>query len=161
IPRVSEVRAFLADKRPDKRRRLVDNLLGGPLYANHFTNVYRSVLLQGGNNQQVQFLAPQVENWGRARLRDHAPYDKMARDLLTAQAVFPRAGRGGTGGGGAGGAAAYDANAAAFYQANELKADNLAAATSRVFLGVKIECAQCHDHPFAKWSRKQFWEYTA
>src|SRR5262245_26647428 len=125
IPRVSEVRAFLADKRPDKRRRLVDNLLGGPLYANHFTNVYRSVLLQGGNNQQVQFLAPQVENWVRARLRDNAPYDKMARDLLTAQAVFPRAGRGGTGGGGAGGAAAYDANAAAFYQANELKADNL------------------------------------
>src|SRR5690348_5819674 len=49
----------------------------------------------------------------------------------------------------------------AFYQANEYKPDNLAAHTSRLFLGVKIECAQCHDHPFAKWTRKQFWEYTA
>jgi hypothetical protein len=55
----------------------------------------------------------------------------------------------------------YDPTAIAFYQANEMKADNLAAATSRLFLGVKIECAQCHDHPFAKWTRKQFWEYTA
>jgi hypothetical protein len=49
----------------------------------------------------------------------------------------------------------------AFYQANEYKPDNLAAHTSRLFLGVKIECAQCHDHPFAKWTRRQFWEYTA
>jgi hypothetical protein len=49
----------------------------------------------------------------------------------------------------------------AFYQANEMKPDNLSAATSRLFLGVKIECAQCHDHPFAHWTRKQFWEYTA
>src|SRR5262245_46435971 len=107
IPRVSEVRIFLADKRPDKRRRLVDKLLGGPLYVNHFTNVYRAVLLPGGNNQQVQFLAPQVEAWVRARIRVNAPYDKMVRDLLTAQAVFPRAGRGGAGG--AGGATGYDA----------------------------------------------------
>ncbi len=50
---------------------------------------------------------------------------------------------------------------AAFYQATELKPENLAAKTSRLFLGVKLECAQCHDHPFARWSRKQFWEYAA
>jgi hypothetical protein len=49
---------------------------------------------------------------------------------------------------------------AAFYFANENKAENLAATTSRVFLGVKLECAQCHAHPFAKWTRNQFWEYA-
>src|SRR5437660_626895 len=48
-----------------------------------------------------------------------------------------------------------------FFLANENKAENLAGATSRVFLGVKIECAQCHAHPFAKWSKEQFWEFAA
>ena len=51
--------------------------------------------------------------------------------------------------------------AVAFYQANELKAENLAASTSRLFLGVQLQCAQCHNHPFARWKREQFWEYAA
>src|SRR5262249_23174247 len=54
-----------------------------------------------------------------------------------------------------------DTSAAAFYQANEFKPENLAGSTARLFLGVKLECAQCHDHPFAKWSRDQFWQYAA
>ena len=48
-----------------------------------------------------------------------------------------------------------------FYQANEAKAENLGAAVSRLFLGVKLECAQCHDHPFAPYTREQFWEFAA
>jgi hypothetical protein len=154
IPRVSEVRSFLDERRKDKRARLVEKLLESSTYVNHFTNVWRSLLLPQNNNQQVQFLAGQIEGWARRRVRDNAPYDKMVRELITATlAVGARPGLlpG----------AAYDAGSAAFYQANEMKPDNLAAATSRLFLGVKIECAQCHDHPFAKWTRRQFWEYTA
>jgi hypothetical protein len=49
----------------------------------------------------------------------------------------------------------------AFYLANQQLPENLAAATSRLFLGVKLECAQCHNHPFAKWKRQQFWELAA
>src|SRR5207249_1845795 len=48
-----------------------------------------------------------------------------------------------------------------FLLANEQKPENLAANVSRVFLGVKLECAQCHDHPLARWSRIQFWEMAA
>src|SRR5262249_2704978 len=48
-----------------------------------------------------------------------------------------------------------------FYQAKGAKAENLAATTARLFLGVRIECAQCHDHPFAKWKREQFWGQAA
>jgi len=59
------------------------------------------------------------------------------------------------------GMAANNANPAAFYFVNENKPENLAAATTRTFLGVKLECAQCHAHPFAKWSRDQFWEFAA
>ena len=152
IPRVSEVRAFLADKRPDKRRRLVDKLLAGANHANHFANVWRSLLLPDSNSQQARFFAGEIEGWIRARIRANTPYDKMVRDLVSADV---------TDGGARRVMARYDRGAAAFFQANEMKPDNLAAATSRLFLGVKIECAQCHDHPFAKWSRKQFWEYAA
>src|SRR5262249_43756665 len=50
---------------------------------------------------------------------------------------------------------------AAFFAANENKPENLAGSTARMFLGVKIECAQCHKHPFASWTRQQFWEFAA
>ena len=55
-----------------------------------------------------------------------------------------------------------DENASAFYQANENKAENLAAATARHFLGLKLECAQCHDdRSGGNWTREQFWELAA
>jgi hypothetical protein len=155
IPRVSEVRAFVDDRKADKRRRLVAKLLESNTYVNHFTNVWRALLLPNSNNQQAQFLAPQMEGWVRRHLQDNTPYDRMVRELLTttvaADRTRPNLLINST----------NNANAAAFFQANEFKAEDVAAATSRLFLGVKIECAQCHDHPFAKWTRKQFWEYAA
>src|SRR5436190_7790573 len=154
IPRVSEVRAFLDDKRSDKRRKLVDKLLGTSNHVNHFTNVWRTLLLPNNNNQQVQFLSAQIDAWVKPLIRANTNYDKVVRDLLTATIANRMGGfRPVPGGSGQ--------NAVAFYQANEMKPENIAAATSRLFLGVKLECAQCHDHPFAKWTRKQFWEYAA
>jgi hypothetical protein len=148
IPRVAEVHAFLEDRAPDKRRRLVDRLLAGPHYARHFANVWRALLLPQANNPQLQqLLGPQLEAWARRRLRDNQPLDRIVRELLTAS-LAP-------------GAGAPDPAALAFYQANEFKPENLAASTSRLFLGVKLGCAQCHDHPFAPWRRQQFWEFAA
>jgi hypothetical protein len=103
----------------------------------------------------VQFLAGQIEQWARVRVRDNTPYDKMVYSLITTPIAFNGVVRFNPGNSG------IDPGVVAFYQANEMMPENLAAATSRLFLGVKIECAQCHDHPFAKWTRKQFWEYTA
>jgi hypothetical protein len=162
IPRVSEVRKFLDDKAPDKRRKLVADLLGdtrrddgkdfNPQYVTNFTNVWRAVMLPQGNNQQVQFLAPQMEAWLRRRIRENVPYDQMVRELLTAPTNFDRRGANQN---------QIDPTALAFYQANENKPENLGAAASRLFLGIKLECAQCHNHPFAKWKRDQFWEFAA
>src|SRR5205823_8043085 len=90
IPRVSEVRAFVADRREDRRGRLVEKLLQGSNYVNHFTNTWRTLLLPQNNNQQVQFLANQIETWARQRVRDNTPYDKIVRDLLTTQVNFNR-----------------------------------------------------------------------
>src|SRR5206468_1048089 len=81
---------------------------------------------------------------------------QFVRELLThgAGPVWGRAG-------GAGLAFADDVSPQEFYLAKEMKPENLAAVTARLFLGVRLECAQCHDHPFGRWSRRQFWSFAA
>ncbi len=153
IPSVTEVRQFLDDKRPDKRRRLVEQLLQGPRYVTHFTNVWRALLLpETMASLQARILAPGFEAWLRKKLQQNTPYDALVRELLTQ----PMNGRGQNPFGQQG-----EPTPIAFYLAKEVKPENLAAASSRLFLGVKIECAQCHNHPFAQWKRDQFWSYAA
>jgi hypothetical protein len=153
IPSLIEVRDFLDDDRPNKRRLWVDQILRADpddlsyqdAYVNHFINVWRYVLLaqtdQQGLNQQ-----PALETWLRQRLKANVGYDHLVRELLTQ----PIGGNWDQTGG----------SVAVYYQANELKPENLAGSTARLFLGVRLECAQCHDHPFEKWTRTQFWEYA-
>jgi hypothetical protein len=155
IPSVTEVRDFLDDDRPNKRRLWVDRILQGDAadssyrhaYVNHFTNVWRAWLL-AQTNQQAQFQQPALEAWLQHRLKANVGYDQMVRELLT-QPVGGNQGRGGT-----------EGSAAVFYQANEFKPENLAGSTARLFLGVKLECAQCHNHPFDRWTRTQFWQFA-
>jgi hypothetical protein len=154
IPAVAEVRAFLDDPRPDKRRRLVEHLLEGPRYVTHFTNVWRALLLpESMNNVQTGFLAPGFESWLRGKLQQNTPYDAMVRELLTLPMDGPVRNPFGQPNG--------TPTPIAFYLAKEVKPENVAAAVSRLFLGVKIECAQCHDHKFADWKREQFWSFAA
>lgn len=152
IPRAAEARAFLDDTTPDKRARLVEKLLDSPGYVTHFTNTWRGLMLPEANN--LRFLDFNFNAWVGRQVRDNVGYDKMVHELLTAPVVN-------TGGRGFGFPQAGAATPIAFYQANEQKPENLAASTARLFLGLKLECAQCHDHPFAKHTRKQFWELAA
>jgi hypothetical protein len=155
IPRVSAVRAFLEGQSPDRRRRLVERLLESPGYVEHFSNVWRTVLLSEAV-QRNQGEAASIQAWLKVQIRTNAPYDQMVREILTAPTPFGTAGPGAP--------APVRGNGlapTAFYQANEFKAENLASATSRIFLGVRLECAQCHDHPFASWKKTNFWEYAA
>jgi hypothetical protein len=155
MPRLNvQMHSWLADKSPDKRRRLIEQMLETGMYVEHFTNIWRHMLLPPGNNQQAQQLAANFDPWLRKQFRENVPYDVMVRELLTAP--LPANAQQGM---------QADPRAAptplAFYQLNELKAENLAASATRLFLGVKLECAQCHDHPFAQWKKKQFWEFAA
>jgi hypothetical protein len=157
IPSITEIRDFLDDDRPDKRRLWVDRILQADpddpsyrhAYVNHFANVWRAWLLTQ-TNQQALFEQPALEQWLRQRLKANVGYDQLVRDLLSEEAgnVNRRTG-------------SLDGSASAFYLANEFQPENLAGSTARLFLGVKLECAQCHNHPFAQWTRKQFWEYAA
>jgi hypothetical protein len=159
IPPVSEVRAFLADPAPDKRRRLIDRLIDGPDYVNRFTEVWRTTWLP--DEAEALGLRPGFEAWLRARLAANVGYDRMVREILVSNPqgdprltdlgsiAVP------------GMAQPNGVSPAGFYVANESKPEKLAGATSRLFLAVRLECAQCHNHPFAAWTQEQFWEYAA
>src|SRR5262249_46822837 len=149
---VREVRDFLADKRPDKRARLVENLLEHPRYVTHFTAVYRALLLpEASTSFQLGVQAGGFESWLRGQLAKNAGWDKIATELLTAPVAGGRGGPFAVGGAGPG----------AFYFAKEFKPEELAGAAGRLFLGGNIGCAPCHPHPFPSWKREQFWGFAA
>jgi hypothetical protein len=155
IPSVAETRAFLVDSRADRRQRLVEQLLSNSRYVVHFTNVWRALLIpEASNNFLVRTQQGSFEGWLKKQVAANNGYDRMTRDLLTAPV-------------GADGFAALaniyggDASPMAFYSAKEFKPESLAAGTARIFLGVSVECAQCHNHPFADWKREQFWSFAA
>jgi hypothetical protein len=156
VPSVAEARRFLTSKRADRRERLINELLDGPRYPLHFSRVWRALWLpEAAATIQGTILAPGFENWLRKHLAANTPYNKVVHELLT---VKLPSGRGQEL---IGESFAGKPSPVAFYMAKEGKPENLAAGTSRLFLGVKIECAQCHPHPFADWKREQFWGLAA
>lgn len=156
IPRVADVHEFLADRSPEKRRKLIDRLLDDPRYAHHFANVWRAELApEIASDRGASVFQAGFEAWLRDQLGANVPYDRMVRELLTVPLSTDIA----------------DAtpvlrdperpNPIAFFAVKEAKPENLAAAVTRTFLGVRLECAQCHNHPFARWKQDQFWGQAA
>jgi hypothetical protein len=150
IPTLLQIRDYLENDSPNKLEERVDELLASPQFASNFSHYFRSVMLGGSNNMQAQAFQFQFEGWLRNRLSGNTSYDKIAREVVSAPASNQGVpiNQGGF-------------SPTAFYLVNENKAENLAGAAARVFLGIRIECAQCHKHPFAKWTRPQFWELAA
>jgi hypothetical protein len=150
IPSVTEARSFLADRRSDKRQRLVASLLAQPRYPTWFASVWRGLLLpEADTNLQIRVQGPAFERWLRNWLASERGYDWMVRELLTAP-TQPGMGRFASG-----------SELGIFYVAKENKPEELAATASRLFLGINIGCAQCHNHPFANWKKEQFWSFAA
>ncbi|AMV25715.1 hypothetical protein VT84_15060 [Gemmata sp. SH-PL17] len=152
IPTVAEARAFIEDKATDKRAKLIDKLVASGGYTRHAATFWRRIWIPQADTPQFARLADGFEEWLAARLAEDARYDAIVRELLVAPtAQRPRRGYRPEGG----------QAAQTFFTASESKPENLAANTARAFLGVNLDCAQCHDHPFAKWTREQFWETAA
>jgi hypothetical protein len=153
IPNILEVRDFLDDDRPDKRRIWVDDLLkgirkdgGGDTYSDHFASAWGEWIIPpaaAADEQQRGYLSYAFQNWLRPQLRDNLRYDELVKRIILANSNQGQ-------------------DAGVFFQANENKPENLASATARLFLGIRLECAQCHDdRSGGNWSREQFWEMTA
>lgn len=153
IPTVADALDFFEDSRPDKRARLVDSLLESPAYLARATEIYRAMLLpEADTDAAIRQSAPTFEAWLRKRVAENVGYDEIVRQVLTARLNANR-GRAAT--------ERADPTPLAFYVAKDGKPENLAAGAARVFLGLRIECAQCHNHPFAHWKREEFWGLAA
>ena len=113
------------------------------------------LLPEADTDGQVRALAPTFEAWLRKKVAEDAGYDQIVREVLTVR----------LGGQGRRGGNAYDPRAEpsplAYYFAKDAKPENLAAGTARTFLGIRLECAQCHNHPFDQWKREEFWGLAA
>lgn len=143
IPRVWEVREFLADSRPDKRVRLTERLLASPRYATHMATTWRHRMLPpdaAQPGQTTQLLG--VQNWLRRHFAKNTRFDNVVADLLVA-----------TDG--------NELGPALYYQAQDLAPEKLAANTAELFLGMRLDCAQCHDHPYSRWTQDDFWGFAA
>ena len=144
IPTTREAEEFLASKESDKRSKLIDKLLASEGYTQHFYNLWADVLrAQTQGPQTGGITGSAYTNYIKQSLRDNKPYDKFVRDMIAATGK------------------AWDNGAIGYYMRDRgMPLDNMAN-TVRVFLGTRIECAQCHNHPFDKWSQMQFYQMAS
>ncbi len=146
IPSLKETQAFLADPAADKRAKLIDQLLASPGYQQNYFNFWADVLRLksttiGGGQSLPAGLA--YADWLKQSLAANKPYDVMVKELITAEGKT------------------YDNGAVGFYIRDyNMQLDNMAV-TTQVFLGTQMVCAQCHDHPFDKWSMMDYYQMAA
>ncbi len=143
IPTLDEASAFLASTSPAKRGELIDELLASEAYVNHFFHFWADLLRVQDRAGGGREIADAYADFIRKSLRENRPYDAFVRELLTA-----------TGEAADHGAAGYT------YRDRGMPLDHMAN-TVRVFLGTRLECAQCHDHPFDKWTQMDFYHMAA
>ena len=143
IPMVSEVYAFLENKSPLRREQLVDELLDRRDHATHLAAVWRNMLLPEGMDMTPLGGTSKFDQWLAERFADNMPYDQLAGELLMAEGRVSESGP------------------ILFYAALKLNPEEIAGKTARVFLGTRMECAQCHDHFFDEITQKDFWGLAA
>ncbi len=142
-PSVSEVRAFENDESTNRFEALVDRLLKSPDHASHLATVWRRFLIPEGVDLTAFGGVEAFDQWLAERFSSDDSYDEVVRNLLLAEGRLVRSGP------------------LLFYSAAKLDPDQLASRTARVFLGMRLECAQCHDHPFEPWAQDEFWGFAA
>lgn len=143
IPSPEQVRAFTADPAPAKvkRTRMIDQLIASPAYVDHWT-VKWGDLLQASRKYLGEKGVYGFQEWIRDSIAANRPYDKMVREMLTASG------------------STYDERAANYYRITR-DAKPTMEKTTQVFLGVRMVCAQCHDHPFERWTQNQYYQMSA
>lgn len=137
LPTIAESTAFLNDAAPDKRDRLIDRMLDAPEYA-EFWALKWGDLLRLNNKKVTASGVPKFHRWLVAAVRDNMPYDQFVRELLTA-----------TG-------STFD-NPPANYFRSAADTNDCTETTAQLFLGIRIQCAKCHNHPFERWTQDNYY----
>ncbi len=142
IPSYQRLVQFLNDSSPDKRARLVDELLDDPDYAEQFSTIWGNLLIGRANNRRTN--RGVLERWIKRQFEKNARYDQFVYDLISAEGNS-------------------DQNGAVGFLAAHLNENAVPATaiTARLFLGLQVQCTQCHNHPFNDWKQSQFWGMNA
>jgi len=141
LPTAAEARAFVADQRPDKRGRLIEQLLERPEFADFWTLKWADLLRVEGHSLDQKGVQ-NFHHWIRQSIAVNKPLDQFARELITA--------RGST----------YCSPAANYYRPNRDPAAR-AKAAAQLFLGTRLQCAECHNHPSDRWTQDDYYDWAA
>ncbi len=141
IPTPEEVDAFLTDDRPDKRARLVDRLLDEPDFADHWAGKWMDLLRPNPYRVGIKAVL-NYDHWIRRRFHERMPWDQFVRELIGARGSTFR-------------------NGAVTLYRDRRTPEEITTLVSQLFLGVRLECARCHHHPFEKWGQDDFYHFAA
>ena len=141
VPTVAEAKAFLADTSAARRDRLIDHVTTLPEFADFWALKWADVLRSSRKTMQLKGSVG-FQHWLRDRIGRNVPFDQMVRELLTAT--------GNT-----------HANPPANYYRVAKDPQSLAEATAQLFLGVRMQCAKCHNHPFERWTQDDYYGMAA
>lgn len=141
-PSASEVVEFSRDAHLDKRSDLIDRLVRSPAAASHMAETWAGWMLPEQDSPELQLGRQGLQGWLRNRFAENLRYDRLVSDLLVSTGPPQR-------------------GPTAFFVSLEGKPEKIAAKTSRVFLGLQLDCAECHDHPFDTWKQRDFWGFAA
>ncbi len=143
IPTYLEVNRFLHSQDPAKRTKLIDDLLARDEYAQHFFNYWADVFRYRDRPVGDYVRGEPWRQWIKQSLAENMPWDEMVQAMLTAEG------------------ATWDNPATGYLQRDPGMPLDIVNNTVRIFLGTRIGCAQCHNHPFDSWTQKQFYEAAA
>lgn len=144
VPAADRTTQFINSSDPNRRAQLIEELLASPRFGEYFGDVWRKRFISPlATDQRVQ--SDKFAGWLAARFNNNDGWDQIASDLLTATGKL-------------------EDNAAVTYLIEgrfPLSVTDLTDLSSRYFLGVRLNCAQCHDHPFVDWKRQDYWGMAA
>ncbi len=141
LPSVAQAREFLDSSLPDKRELLVDELLERREYADHWSGYWADLLRPNPYRVGIKAVL-NYDNWIRKQFRNNVPYDEFVEELVTAKG------------------STWQNGAATLYR-DRRSPDEVATLVSQLFLGIRLECAKCHHHPFERWSQSDFYSFAA
>ncbi len=142
LPDTREAEAFVADTNPNKRARKIDDLLETPAYADWFANKWSAVLRNKRTSAEYARGTFAFHDWVRNSIQRNKPFDQFVEELVTASGEIGQ-------------------NApVAWYRAVKDQKEQMQD-IAQVFLGIRIQCAQCHHHPYEKWSQDDYFGMTA
>ena len=142
LPSAQEAEAFVKDPDAAKRDKLIDSLLSSSGYADYFTNKWAALLRNKKVKASYELGTYTFHGWLREMLHSNVPYDQIVRNVVAASGDFR-------------------SNPGVVWYRSVNKIEQQVEDSAQLFLGLRIQCARCHHHPFERWSQKDYYSYQA